>query len=233
MVVLKWIGLIYLAGALLMALYQGWRMLFRLDAFDWHYERAEVWVNATLSTLLWPLVLVAAKSKDKGEKLNFSLADRMRELHRLDTNPPPCGEVVEYTTHPIEASQPRASFRFPAEQLRQAMIPIIQEGPHLMDGERGSIFRWLSSHSPNIASPTPVPSEWNFVHVADEGLKAGFGEAECRICSERFSVTELSCHRTNASETGGWVIDFWRCPAGHDLLRVEVMHFMFTHSSEG
>lgn len=42
MAALQWIGLVYLGGALLMAVYQAWRMLFRLDAFDWRYERMDV-----------------------------------------------------------------------------------------------------------------------------------------------------------------------------------------------
>ncbi|MCX7556644.1 hypothetical protein OS187_07380 [Xanthomonadaceae bacterium JHOS43] len=64
MAALQWIGLVYVGGALLMAVYQAWRMLFRLDAFDWRYERMEVWVRAILSTLLWPLVIFA-KSRGK------------------------------------------------------------------------------------------------------------------------------------------------------------------------
>lgn len=231
MAVLQWIGQIYLGGALLMGLYQAWRMVFRLDAFDWHYERLDVWVNAILSTLLWPL-FVFAKYRGMHDAPSFSIAARMRELDRLDKNPPPCGEVVEYTTYPRDSSEPRTLFRFPAEQLRQAMLPTMQENPHLMNGERGSIFRWLSSHDPKVASPTRVPDQWNFIQVAADGLEDGFGEAECPRCGERFAVTELICHRTQASRTGGWVLDFWRCPAGHDLLRVEVMHFLCAHSTD-
>lgn len=225
MAVLQWIALIYFSGALLMALYQVWRMLFRLDAFDWHYERMEVWVNAILSTLLWPLVIFA-KARGKNAPQSFSIAARMREMDRLERNPPPCGEVVEYRAYPIDSSTPRTVFRFPAEQLRQAMLPTMQENPHLMNGDRGLIFRWLSSRDPAVASPTPVPDEWDFTQVAAAGLKARFGEAECSRCGERFAVNELACHRTQASRAGGWVLDFWRCPAGHDLLRVEVMHFL-------
>jgi hypothetical protein len=224
MAVLQWIGLVYLGGALLMALYQAWRMVFRLDAFDWHYERMEVWVNAILSTLLWPLVIFA-KARGTHVPLSFSMAARMRELDRLERNPPPCGEVVEYTTYPMDSSTPRTVFRFPAEQLLQAMLPTMQENPHLMNGDRGSIFRWLSSHDPKVVSPTPVPDGWDFTQVAAAGLEAGSGEAECSRCRQRFAVTELICHRTQPSRAGGWVLDFWRCPAGHDLLRVEVMHF--------
>lgn len=228
MVVVQWFGLIYLGGALLMALYQAWRMLFRLDAFDWRYERMDVWVHAILSTLLWPLVIFA-KFRGKPAPLNISIAARMRELDRLDKNPPPCGEVVEYTTSGLDSLGSRTVFRFPAAKLRQAMLPILQENPHLMNGERGSIFRWLSTHDPNIASPSPVPAEWNFSQVAATALEAGFGVADCLRCGREFAVAEMNCHRTQPSRTGGWVLDFWRCPAGHDLLRVEVMHFSFAH----
>ena len=73
MAMLHWIGLAYLNGALLMGLFQAWRMLFRLDAFDWHYERQDVWVDAILATLLWPLVIVA-KVRGKHAPQRFSIA---------------------------------------------------------------------------------------------------------------------------------------------------------------
>lgn len=226
MAALQWIGLVYLGGALLMAVYQAWRMLFRLDAFDWRYERMDVWVHAILSTLLWPLVIFAT-IRNKQVPENFSIAARMRELDRLDKHPPPCGEIVEYTTSPLGSSGPRTVFRFPAAQLREGMLPTLQENPHLRNGERGSIFRWLSTHDPKVASPSPVPAAWNFTQVAATGLEAGLGVADCPRCGKEFAVAELTCQRTQPSRAGGWVLDFWRCPAGHDLLRVEVMHFTF------
>lgn len=226
MAMLHWIGLAYLDGALLMGLFQAWRMLFRLDAFDWQYERQDVWVDAILATLLWPLVIVA-KDRGKHAPQRFSIAARMRELDRLDENPPLCGEIVEYTTSPLDSSAVRAVFRFPAAQLRQAMLPTLQRNPHHWKDERGSIFRWLSSHNAKVVSPTPVPEVWNFTQVVADGLEAGLGDAECSLCGQRFGAVELTRHRVGPSRSGGWVLDFWRCPAGHDLLQVEAMHLSY------
>ena len=231
MAILQWIGLAYLTGALLMGLFQAWNMLFRLDAFDWQYERQDVWVDAILATLLWPLVIVA---KDRGKlgPQRFSIAARMRELDRLDKNPPPCGEIVEYATSPLDSSAARAVFWFPAAQLRQAMLATLQGNPHLWNDEHGSIFRWLSSHNAKVVSPTPVPDVWHFTQVVADGLEAGLGEAECSLCGQQFSVAELTRHRVGPSRSGGWVLDFWRCPAGHDLLQVEAMHFSYARPRE-
>jgi hypothetical protein len=71
---------IYAAGVLLIALRLGWHMIFKLDRFDWHYGKGNIWGVFVFLVVLWPIMVIIPRHFINPSKLfedHFGLAVRM------------------------------------------------------------------------------------------------------------------------------------------------------------
>jgi hypothetical protein len=216
----------YLIGVVIIAARLGWHMVFRLDKFDWHWAKDEIWMNSVVCMLLWPLMLMKPRNLVDPSKLmagSYDAAARFREEARLWDNPPPCGKLIRYRPHKIVASGGDGEFVFHSADFEEAILAKLQDHPHLAKDQLSSVLKWLRQRDESIAEPTPVPDGWWKLHdIADDVLRKGRGEIRCLTCNQQ--VPNKLLQQNDMSGQPGWNFNQLRCPEGHVLLSVETMH---------
>lgn len=225
---------IYAIGALLVAVRFGWHMLFRLDGYDWHFNKLQIW-TFILSSLLWPLTAFRLKLLLDPRALftdEYGMAARSRERNKLWETPPPCGDVVLYTQgHARFGQTTSGEFLFSASDVESVLVQKLRENPHLASDDEGAILKWVRNRQARHGS-TPVPSVWlKFQYVADDLIRAGKGQVRCLQCVETFPTGELIPKDDRGLP--GWNFDRLKCPRGHPLLVVEGAHILVRRKPQG
>jgi hypothetical protein len=215
----------YLVGAALMAVRLGWHMAFRLDRFDWHNSRGDIWLQFLLFSLLWPLMLLRPQILVDPAKVfdHYGFAARMREEARLRDSPPPCGALVCYRQGHGGFEETFGEFTFRSADLEEAFADQLHKNPSLATYHEGAILKWLRLRDDSIIEPTMVPSAWkSFQFMADTLLRSGHGEIRCLKCDKLIPHSELVLQDDGLKP--GWTYGRLVCPDGHYLLIVEVAH---------
>jgi hypothetical protein len=216
----------YLVGVVIVATRLGWHMVFRLDKFDWHWAKDEIWINSFVCMVLWPLMLMKPRNLVDPSKLmagSYDAAARFREEARLWDNPPSCGKLIRYRPHKIVLSGGDGEFTFHSAEVEEAILEELREHPHLAKDQLGSVLKWLQQRDESIAEPTTVPNQWWNLHaIADHMLRKGRGESLCRLCNQLIPNDLLQ--QNDARGLPGWNFNQLRCPQGHLLLCVETTH---------
>ncbi len=222
MVIIYYILISYFAGVVLTGGYLGWHMAFRLDRFDWHYSKGDVWGAFVLSTLLWPLMLRNLMAPTKLFEGNYGIAASRREEARLWNNPPPCGALILYRPHRHD-EEIFGEFTFHSADLEDALVDKLHENPHLAKNDEGAILNWLRQRDDSITVPTVVPQAWwRFEFIADKVLRNGRGEVRCLKCNEPIPMNKLLQKDDHGRR--GWNSNRLVCPNGHQLLVVKTIH---------
>jgi hypothetical protein len=225
----------YLIGAAVVAARLGWHMAFRLDAFDWHYAKSDIWTSLILYTLLWPLLLLDPALLFNPTSLfegPYGFAAAQRRAAQLWINPPPCGSRVRYRRSPGFYEESYGEFIFRAADIEATLQARLRADPHLSGEHEGAILNWLRRRDDTILEPTDVPTAWwRFVFVADELVRQGVAEVKCLRCNE--SVPNDLLILKDDEGQAGWNFNRVLCPRGHSLLVVEMMHLLTCHDSLG
>jgi len=153
---------VYCGGALLVALRLGWHMIFKLDRYDWYYNKGDIWISFALSVVLWPLMLIKPRNLIDQRKLfedRFGIAARMRVRDELWENPPPCGSVIFYRQEHGHYEETYGEFLFSAAEVEQALRGRLKESPNLSKDDEGAILNWLLRRDESLTHSTDVPSE--------------------------------------------------------------------------
>jgi hypothetical protein len=227
----------YAAATLLVALRLGWHMVFKLDRYDWHYDKGDIWSNLGLYVLLWPLVLMmklrtrgpAGRSDEaparRGPTLDpakiFSNPNGAAARARLRDNPPPCGTVIRYR-QADGFSTAFGEFLFRAEAVERVLVNRIREYPHLKNDVDGVILNWVRRRDRGFSEPTEMPALWDFRSGANDLVREGEGKVRCIKCDETFPTGALIPRDEHGRP--GWNIDLLICPRGHELLEVRKYH---------
>jgi hypothetical protein len=216
----------YLIGVVIIAARLGWHMAFRLDKFDWHWAKDEIWITSVVCTVLWPLMLLKPRNLVDPSTLmagSYDAAARFREEARLWDNPPPCGRLIRYRPHKIVASGGDGEFIFHSSDFEEAILVKLQDHPDLAKDQLSSVLKWLSQRDDSVAEPTPVPDGWWKLHdIAYDVLRKGRGEIRCLTCNQQ--VPNNLLRKSDISGQPGWNFNQLSCPRGHTLLRAETMH---------
>lgn len=217
---------VYLTVAVAVATRLGWYMVTRLDHFDWHHSKPEIWGMFVFATLLWPLVLIKPMALIKPADLfsgPYGMAARMREEELLRQYPPPCGQTVRYRQSPGRNVETFGEFTFNSADLEKALVAKLQEHPHLADDHEGAILNWLRQRDDSIKTPTDVPDAWHrFQFIADDELRAGRGKSFCLKCNDQ--IPGIGLREEDDHGIPGWNFDRLLCQQGHPLLVVESVH---------
>lgn len=217
----------YAAIAVILAMWLGFNMYCKLDRFDWHFMRADIWRSFWLTLIFWPFILVLNPSKllrpaFKYDQFWVEQADRARQRFGFMDNPPPCGSVVTYRTVASESESTRAVFYFNSGKVHAIAEHMIKEQTSL-EGMRGAA-RWTSLRNESVHTPTEVPDLLvNFDNIAEELVEAGHGQAICVVCNKTYTTSEL---RREGEFIGSWLWMHYLCPSQHVLLSREIAHFM-------
>lgn len=219
----------YAAVAALVAARLGWHMARRLDRFDWHHNKPEIWGFFFVFSLLWPIALVKPqiliKPDELFDELNYSIAMREREETRLWNNPPPCGPTIRYRQDFGRNGETFGEFTFQSADVETAVLARLRDHPHLAKDQEGAILNWLRRRDDAMATPAAVPEPWwRFQFIADHELRAGRGEVHCLKCNDQITHDELACRDDHGVPS--WNFNRLYCPSGHPLLIVETVHFM-------
>jgi hypothetical protein len=226
--------LLYLAVALLFAIWMGWHMYRTLDIFDWDCRRSDIWLSFGLLTIFWPLVMIFKPSElmkpnfgYRPSMIGLDFAERTRQRIKFMENPPPCGSTITYRTDGDNSKSSGAVFYFSATNVH-LMAERIGKDYTSLEGMFGAV-RWTSLRDEAVTEPIEVPDLLvNFDHIADGLIEAGLGQVRCLACEKVYSVSELERKSVGlpASARSGWVYANYICPARHSLLFREVMHIM-------
>ena len=171
---------------MVIALFLGYHMMFRLDRFDWNYEKVGIWVVFFGTTLLWPLMFKKPQLLLTPRKLfqacdDTGIAERMREESRLRSNPPPCGTLISY--HQREGEM-FGEFTFQTADVIKEITGKLLKNPHLAQDHEGAILNWLRRNDDSLKAPTPVPKTWyRFEFIAASLVRKGCGEVRCIKCN--------------------------------------------------
>ena len=92
----------YLFASLIVAIRLGAYIAFRLDQYDWHYNRYGIWIAVVFYTFFWPMLLINPQDLINPRAIfttDLDFAGSSREYDQLLENPPPCGTTIRY--HPV------------------------------------------------------------------------------------------------------------------------------------
>jgi len=223
----------YLAGALLVASRLGWHMLRRLDGYDWHFNKLQIWTTFIFFSVLWPLTAFRPKALLSPSTLfedDYDLAARTRTRDQLWTTPPACEAIVTYKPENEEGDETFGEFHFHASNVERFLLEKLQEHPHLARDEEGALLNWVQSRNEAQHHLTPVPSAWTrFKYVADDLIRAGEGKVRCLQCRETFPTGALVPKDDRGRP--GWNFARLICPRGHPLLVIEAVHLLMKKKS--
>ncbi len=224
--VIFYVCAVYLTVAVAVATRLGWYMVTRLDHFDWHHSKPEIWGMFIFATLLWPLVVIKPQNLiDPAELFSgpYHLAARMREEELLRSHPPACGQTVRYRQSPGRGTETFGEFTFSSVDLEKATVATLQENPHLANDHESAILNWLRQRNDSIKTPTAVPEAWwRFQFIADDELRAGRGKISCLKCNTQ--IPDRLLRQQDDCGNVGWNFDRLICPAGHPLLAFGSVH---------
>jgi len=214
----------YATATLFVALRLGWHVVFKLDRYDWRYDKGDIWLEFGLSVLLWPLVVIE-KPRDLLDPTNlFSKPYGLATRARLRDNPPRCGNVIRYR-QADGFTTAFGEFLFRAEAVERVLIDRIRELPHRENEDDGAILNWVRHRDRGLSEPTDVPVAWRFRFAADELIREGEGKVRCLKCEETFPTGALIPRDDHGRP--GWNMNELLCQRGHELLIVNKMHAMF------
>jgi hypothetical protein len=130
---------VYFSGLILVAVRIGWIMYSRLDVYDWHYYKLEIWIKYIFYQIFWPFLLLNPKRLISGKGyfkhefagINIDLAEQDRELDRLWSNPPPCSDILQYSaSNYMYSDTSEAMFYFSAQDiervLKRSVTPLLE-----------------------------------------------------------------------------------------------------------
>jgi hypothetical protein len=225
---------IYIAVVLLVGLRLFRHMLFKLDRYDWYYNKGDILGSFVFFVVLWPLIVIKPRNLINPTKLfegSYGHAARMRERHQLLENPPPCGSVIRYRQsygrYP-NVEETYGEFFFPALQVEQELRGRIRESPHLNNDDEGAILKWIKRHDDSLTEPTDVPPVWSrFQYVANHLVRSGHAKVNCLKCGAELPLNKLTKNYDHGLP--GWNYDRLVCPNGHNLLVVQKAHYIMGH----
>lgn len=222
---------VYVAVALIVAIWLGFNMHKKLDWYDWHYHRSDIWFDFWLTLIFWPFIIIFNPSKlyrpaFKYKKIWGDLAERARQRIRFMEKPPPCGSTVIYRTFRDDDKKLNAIFYFSAANVHVIAERMGKE--HTALEGMFAAARWTSLRDESVNTPTEVPDLLvNFDNIIEDLIESNHGQVFCQCCNKVYSASELT---REISGTGvaysGWIYASFTCPAKHSLLTREVMHIM-------
>ncbi|MBT3472104.1 MAG: hypothetical protein HON27_14815 [Candidatus Marinimicrobia bacterium] len=222
---------VYFSGLILVAVRIGWIMYSRLDVYDWHYYKLEIWIKYIFYQIFWPFLLLNPKRLISGKGyfkhefagINIDLAEQDRELDRLWSNPPPCSDILQYSaSNYMYSDTSEAMFYFSAQDIERVLKEKISNAPARAHDDE-AIFKWVRQHNSNEPFSVP-PSVWSkrFNYVVETLIDEGLGEAVCPECQSRFLMSQLVIE----AEWGrpGWNFKKVFCPNKHRLAMIDYVH---------
>lgn len=218
---------IYAVIMSLVALRLGWHLFFKLDRYDWHYNKSYIWIGFSLSVLLWPLLSRKPKLLISPGSIfdNYGRAERERERDRLKQSPPKCGEVVRYTQNRTMFEDGMAGeFLFDSHLVELALKRSLRDSPH-QAGDYGAMLNWILHREFNNQTPTDVPELWSdFQYIANDLIRLGEGKVLCKVCEKTFLTGALIPIDDTAKR--GWNFERLLCDKGHKLIIVDTAHIL-------
>lgn len=212
---------IYCGCTLLVATRLGWHMVFRLDRFDWRY--GDVWPNFWITLLLWPLALIKPQILlSPNFSYSSDLPGRYRELERLRTDIPSCGEKIRFITSPVAG--PVSAFTFERKVVEHYLTAHLNDQSPVGFDQRHEILRWVSQPNSTMEAVTDVPEAWwKFMYLAADLARLGHGVARCGRCGQETLAGNLVVTPIRICGHG---FDRWDCICGGELLTVDVFRIL-------
>ena len=220
---------------MLVALHHGRFILTKLDRYDWHFKKMEIWGFFALSVIAWPLLLIKPRNLMDPSKMyqngKFGPAemarakDRItREKDELQTNPPPCGSLIRYRQG-YGREKTYGEFFLRAIDVEAALTNHLKHYPHLAKDDEGAILNWVRNRNESLTEPTDVPKVWGrFKFVMNYIIRTAAIKVRCLKCGIVLSSDQLVTNDDQGRP--GWNSDRIICPNGHKLLAVETVHIM-------
>ncbi|MGB4115377.1 MAG: hypothetical protein WBK51_02385 [Polaromonas sp.] len=212
----------------LIALRLGWHLAFKLDRYDWSYNRLGIWVAFLLSIFFWPLLLLKPSVLIFPGRIfdGYGRAARERERDRLWQFPPKCGELIRYAQNRTMFEEGVVGeFLFDSYLVELELEKYLQNAPHQADGDFGAMLNWIRRREINSQVETDVPELWSdFQYIANNLIRLGEGKVHCKVCGKTFPTGALIPIDDSAKR--GWNFDRLLCHKGHKLLVVDTGHFV-------
>lgn len=229
---------VYVCVAMIIASWLGINMYNKLDKFDWHYHRSDIWLDFWVTLIFWPFIVVLSPRKLfrpalKDNQFFVNFAERARDRIRFMEKPPPCGSKVIYRSFSEDDKKLKAIFYFSAFNVHAIAESISIDSPNL-DGMFAAA-KWTSLRDESASALTEVPDLLvNFDSIVEELIEVGHGQVKCLACEKFYSTSEIRRETIGfpASARSGWIYANFICPARHSLLLREVMHIMRRMSND-
>ncbi len=215
----------FLIGAMLVALYFLFVMIRNRDAFDWKFDKADIWIQFCLLVLLWPLPIIGRIKSGKFNavellSLSSNKATYQRTTSKDKQELKQCGAYIRFT--PIVfglCEKSHGEFVFPSSSVERLLLKRLNENPPLKHGEEGKLLTWIQQRDENIQEPTAVSGIWScFNYLVDDLIKQQVGSVLCTICQKHMSLEQLQKKNTAAYSI---TLRGYVCPQGHTIVSSE------------
>lgn len=138
------------------------------------------------------------------------------------TNPPPCGELIEFQLNDAERGLVGSIYWFASADVHLAAENMFQHNPQMAG--LGGALRWTALNNQKNSLPSLVPSQLtSFSQIAYELIELGKGQIHCPICKKTYHAAELV---KGFRRGGGYLFEAYSCQQRHELINIMVMHML-------
>ncbi len=213
----------YLIGTMLVALYFLFVMVRNRDAFDWNFDKTDIWIQFCLLVLFWPLPIIGGIKNGKFNAVELLSLSTNKDTYQHTTSKDKqelkqCGAYIRFT--PIAfglCEKSHGEFVFPSSSVERLVLKRLTENPHLKHGEEGKLLSWIQQRDENIQEPADVP--WFcFDCLLDDLIKQQVGSVLCTICQKHMGLEQLQKKTTAAYSL---TLRGYACPQGHTIVSSE------------
>ena len=202
-------------------------VFFRLDHYDWRYNKDGIWLVIFLIPFAWPFILAAKPGLLVDPRClvpdTLGLAAQHREQVRLWTSPPSCGAEFSYRQAFDGSEHSFGEFLFQSKDVEGFLADKLRNMPQLRDGQEGAILNWLRQRDISFTKRTPIPEAWSrFEILADQLVRESKARVSCLKCGTVILPGDLSI--MDDHQKPGWNYNRIYCPKGHLLIMVRRVH---------
>ncbi len=237
---------IYLSGCILFAIRYLLFMRKSFDAYDWQFNKFEIWANFAVGVVFWPFGLFATPrwllnpTKLLSPSNSFvDMAQTQRDRDSFWKCPPPCAPIIRFQDRDsidmsvggvflIHTSDVKEFLKHPANAYTDKLLIVDSQSTPPDEPE---IEHWINQYDSTLIEPTNVPSHcWRFKYLITSLVKSGKATTTCLECNKNIPLEGLSF--TTDEIRNGWCFKHILCDQGHMLLSVDFAHFHISPSNQ-
>ncbi len=216
-----------------------------IDAYDWQFNKFDIWADFTVGVIFWPFGLFATPrwllnpaTLLRPSNTLWDMAEQQRRRDKFWQSPPPCAPIIRFQDRDSIDMSVGGVFLIQTSDINEILNnrpyedsdKLLIVDTHATPPDEPEIEHWISQCDSTLVEPTDVPSHcWRFKHLITGLVKSGKATTMCLECNKNIPLEGLSF--TTDKIRNGWCYKHIVCDQGHTLLSIEFAHFHISSSN--